>query len=171
MSTSLLYHAFGIRGYHQVATDFSEGKVIFRIAKDLNDCRCSACGSPDVAPRGQVVRQFRCLPIGHRPVLAVLPMPRVECQKCGLIRQIGLDFADRRRSYTKGFARYALELSRFMTIQDVAQHLGVSWDVIKEIVKQDLQRRFARPKLKRLRQLAIDEICICLLYTSPSPRD
>src|SRR6202011_4557444 len=64
------------------------------------------------------------------------------------------------RSYTKAFARYALELSRLMTIQDVAQHLDISWDVIKDIQKEDLTRRFGRPKLKHLRQLAIDEICI-----------
>lgn len=160
MSTSLLYHAFGIRGYRHVATHFHEGEVIFRIAKDFQDCCCSACGSPFVASRGQVERQFRCLPIGHRPVTVVLPIPRVQCWECGVIRQVALDFAEPRRSYTKAFARYALELSRCMTIQDVAHHLGVSWDVIKEIVKQDLRRRFARPKFKHLRQLAIDEICI-----------
>ena len=45
-----------------------------------------------------------------------------------------------------------------MTIQDVADHLGISWDVIKEIQKADLKRRFGRPKLKHLRQIAIDEI-------------
>lgn len=160
MSTSLLYHAFGIRGYQYQATSFQEGGVIFRIAKDLKDCRCSACGSAEVSPRGQVERLFRCPPIGHRPVTTVLPIPRVQCHACGVIRQIAVDFADPRRSYTKAFARYALELSRMMTIQDVAQHLEVSWDVIKDIVKQDLQRRFARPKFKHLRQLAIDEICI-----------
>ncbi len=47
-----------------------------------------------------------------------------------------------------------------MTIRDVALHMGVSWDVVKEIVKGDLQKRFARPKLKHLRQIAIDEIAI-----------
>jgi transposase len=160
MSTSLLYHAFGIRGYRYVATDFQEGGVIFRITKDLKDCRCSVCGSAHVAPRGQVERRFRCPPIGHRPVTAVLPIPRVGCLTCGVVRQVALDFADPRRSYTRAFARYALELSRLMTIQDVAHHLGVSWDVIKDIVKEDLQHRFARPKVKHLRQIAIDEICI-----------
>jgi transposase len=160
MSTSLLYHAFGIRGYRHVATDFQDGGVIFRIEKDLTDCRCSACGSAHVAPRGQVERRFRCPPIGQRPVTAVLPILRVGCLHCGVIRQVALDFAEPRRSYTKAFARYALELSRHMTLQGVAQHLGISWDVIKEIVQQDLHRRFARPKLKHLRQIAIDEICI-----------
>jgi transposase len=45
-----------------------------------------------------------------------------------------------------------------MTIKDVAEHLMISWDVIKDIQKQNLQRRFGKPKLKRLRQIAIDEI-------------
>jgi len=39
-----------------------------------------------------------------------------------------------------------------MTIQDVARHLGVSWDVIKEIQKRSLKRRFSRPKLKKIRE-------------------
>jgi transposase len=47
-----------------------------------------------------------------------------------------------------------------MTIKDVARHLGVSWDVIKDIQKRSLMRRFARPKLKKLKQIAIDEITI-----------
>jgi transposase len=160
MSTSLLYHAFGIRGYQYVATDYQEGGVRFRSTKELKDCRCSGCGSNHVASRGQVERQFRCLPIGHRPVTVVLPIPRVWCLNCGVIRQVALDVAEPRRSYTKGFARYALELCRYMTIQDVAHHLSVGWDLIKEIQKQDLSHRFGRPKLKQLRQLALDEIVV-----------
>jgi transposase len=34
----------------------------------------------------------------------------------------------------------------------------VSWDVVKDIQKRDLSRRYARPKLKGLRRIAIDEI-------------
>jgi transposase len=47
-----------------------------------------------------------------------------------------------------------------MTIKDVADHLGISWDVIKDIQKRNLKRRFAKPKLKHLRQIAIDEISV-----------
>jgi transposase len=160
MSTSLLYHAFGIRGYHYVATDYLEGEINFRIVQDHLDCCCSACGSTNVSPRGTIERSFRCLPIGHRPVWVELPIPRVQCHDCGLIRQVVVPFAEPRCHYTRAFARYALELASYMTIQDVAHHLQVSWDVIKDIVKTDLQRNFAKPKLKHLRRLAIDEICI-----------
>ena len=160
MSTSLLYHAFGIRGYHYTRTDYHAGQVIFTIHQEPETYRCSACGSPQVHSRGRVERRFRSLPIGSRATFVDLPIPRVECQACGAVRQVKVPFADARRTYTCSFERYALELSRRMTIRDVAQHLGVSWDVIKEIQKRDLSRRYAKPKLKHLRHLAIDEIAI-----------
>jgi transposase len=53
-----------------------------------------------------------------------------------------------------------LALSRRMTILDVSRHLGVSWDIVKEIQKRYLTRRFSRPRLKDVRYLAIDEIAI-----------
>jgi transposase len=160
MSTSLLYHAFGIRGYHYTRTDYQDGQTIFTIHQEPETCRCSACGSPRVQSRGHVERRFRTVPIGRRATLVVLPIPRVECQDCGLVRQVKVPFADPRRSYTNAFERYALELSRRMTIRDVAKHLGVGWDMIKDIQKRDLSRRYAKPKLKHLRRIAIDEIAI-----------
>jgi transposase len=160
MSTSFLYHAFGIRGYQYVRTEYQDGQVIFTIEQEPETCRCSACGSRRVISRGQVERRFRSLPIGSRATFIDLAIPRVECLACGLVRQVKIAFADPRRSYTKAFERYALELSRRMTIRDVAVHLGVSWDVIKEIQKRDLSRRYAKPKLKHLRYIAIDEIAV-----------
>jgi len=158
MSTSLLYHAFGVRGYRYVKTEYIEGEVIFTIEQLRSSYRCSACGSDDVIGRGQNCRRFRTVSIGGKRVYLVLAVPRVECHCCGVVRQVKSGFADPRVTYTKSFQQYALELSRYMTIKDVAEHLGISWDVIKEIQKTDLQRRFDRPKLKHLRQIAIDEI-------------
>src|SRR5512142_1935972 len=160
MSTSLLYHAFGIRGYHYTRTDYQDGQTIFTIRQEPETGRCSACGSPRLNCRVRVVRRVRTVPIGRRATFVVLPIPRVACQACGVVRQVKIPFADPRRSSTNSFERYALELGRRMTIRDVALHLGVSWDVIKDIQNRDLARRFARPKLKHLRRLAIDEIAL-----------
>ena len=160
MSTSLLYHAFGIQGYRYVRTAYVQGQTIFTLGQEPDTCRCSACGSADVVSRGHVERRFRSLPIGPRPTFLVLPIPRVECRACGVVRQVDITFADPRRSYTRRFERYVRELSRRMTIRDVAAHLGVGWDLVKDIQKRDLSRRFARPKLKHLRRIAIDEIAV-----------
>ena len=40
MSTSLLYHAFGIRGYQYTRSDSHGGQVIFSIRQQPNTCRC-----------------------------------------------------------------------------------------------------------------------------------
>src|ERR1035438_8119876 len=82
MSTSLLYHAFGIRGYDYVKTDYREGRVVFTIQRRPPTYRCPLCGSRRVASRGCQERTFRAVPIGGKPVLVVLPIPRVECSTC-----------------------------------------------------------------------------------------
>jgi transposase len=160
MSTSLLYHAFGVRGYEYVRTDYHGGQTTFTIRQQGKALRCPVCGSKDVRTRGRVERHFRSLPIGARATIVALPIPRVSCEACRVVRQVEVEFADPRRSYTKAFERYALELSRCMTIRDVARHLGVGWDVVKDIQKRDLSRRYSRPKLKHLRRIAIDEIAV-----------
>jgi len=160
MSTSLLYHAFGVRGYQYVRQSFGKSGIEFTIKQEPCEWRCSACDSWEVKPKGRIAREFKTLPIGGKPVTLAFEVPRVECRDCGCRRQVKIGFADPHVSYTRAFARYALELSRHMTIQDVADHLQVSWHVIKEIQRADLQRRFARPKLKKVRQIAIDEISI-----------
>lgn len=160
MSTSLLYHGFGIRGYWYVKTEYEGGKVIFTVRQETASLRCAACGSRRVIRRGYCQRRFRSLPIGSRPVQAVLDVARVGCRDCGVVRQVRVGFADERRSYTKAFERYVLELSKRMTIQDVSRHLQVGWDVVKDIQKRSLSRRFGNIKLKHLRQIAVDEISI-----------
>jgi len=160
MSTSLLYHGFGIRGYRYVKTAYEAGRVMFTICQERGDLRCAACGSRRVVRRGFQSRCFRGLPIGARPVQIVLDVPRVGCVDCGEVRRVPVDFADERRSYTQAFERYVLELSQHMTIRDVAEHLQVGWDLVKDIQKRSLSRRFRRVKLKHLRRIAIDEIAI-----------
>ncbi|MFT5525906.1 MAG: transposase, partial [Pirellulaceae bacterium] len=114
----------------------------------------------DVLRRGFKDREFRASPIGSKPTVIVAKLPRVQCRQCQVVRQIKVGFAEPRRSYTKGWAKYALELTRSMTIKDVADTLGVTWDVIKEIKKAYLLKHFARPSLKEVHHIAIDEICI-----------
>jgi transposase len=140
--------------------EFGGGRVTFHVVQDDSACRCAACGSADVVHRGEVPRAFRSLPIGRKPTFLALRIPRLECRRCGVVRQVRVGFADARRSYTRAFERYVLELGRRMTIRDVARLLGVGWDMVKEIVKRDLSRRFARPKLKHLVNIAIDEFAV-----------
>ena len=44
------------------------------------------------------------------------------------------------------------------TTTHAARHLGVSWDTVRDIEARHLGKRYSRPRLKHLGQLAIDEI-------------
>ena len=160
MSTTLLYRRFGVAGYRYVKQLFEPGLTTFRIEQPRERLRCSQCGSAEVWSQGGVERNFRTLPIGRQPTFVSFKVPRVYCLDCGKTRQVRITFADPKKHYTHAFERYVLELSACMTIQDVADHLVLGWDTVKDIQARSLQRRFGKPKLHKLKQIAIDEICI-----------
>jgi transposase len=160
VSTDLLYHGFGIRGYRFVGVQYEQDKVIFAVQQEQSELSCPHCGQKNLIRRGTCLRRFRTLPIGATGVWIDLPVQRVECRSCGVVQQVQLGFADPRRSYTNSFERYAVDLCRVMTIQDVAEHLGVSWDMIKDMHKRHLWLRYQSPSLKDLTYIAIDEICV-----------
>lgn len=160
MSTTLLYQAFGIAGYTYRSQHFHGGCTFLRIDQARDRLRCPHCGSENVWVRGRKERIFRTLPIGGKPTSIVFDVPRVGCLHCNANRQVKIGFADPKKRYTRSFARYALELSHLTTIQDAADHLQIGWDTIKEIQAGHLQRKYGKPKLKNLKQIAIDEINI-----------
>lgn len=160
MSTTLLYQAFGVRGYHCRRIDYVEGIVCFTVEQPRERYRCPDCGSAAVHGQGYKDRFLQTVPIGLKPTFVLVKVPRVICFRCEHTRQVKVPFADPRRTYTHAFERYALELSKFTTIQDAARHLDVSWDIIKDIQKRNLQRRFDKPKLKNLKEIAIDEVAV-----------
>lgn len=160
MSKTLLYRMWGIRGYEYVRSSYEGGGVCFAVEQDPTTFRCACCGSYKVERSGVVVRRLRTVPVGGKPVAVELPIQRLLCLSCGKVRQAEVGFADARRGYTRSFERYALDLSRHMTIKDVAEHLGVGWDTVKDIQKRNLLRRFRKPRLKHLRRIGIDEISV-----------
>ena len=62
MSTSLLDHAFGIRGYQHARTEYEHREVIFTIRRQVHS-------------RGCAERRFRSLSIGTRFTIMVMPLP------------------------------------------------------------------------------------------------
>jgi len=158
MSTSILYHTQSIIGYIYERTFYEGGTCIFKIHPQDRLIRCPICDNRDVQNRGSIERTIMLVPTGFRKNYARVDIPRVYCQKCDKLRQINLGFADGYRSYSKSFERYVWELCRLMTISDVSKHLGVSWDLVKDIHKRYLQQNYGEPNLKRLKNIAIDEI-------------
>jgi transposase len=160
MSTSLLYHGFGIVGYRYIRTEYRDGAVIFTVSRNKFNLRCPVCKSKRVIRHGSLPRWFHSLPIGRKATFIKTEIPRLECKDCKAIRQSDIGFADSRLTYTRALGRFVIDLAKHMTISDVSRHLRLSWDVIKNIQKRYLQKKYAKPNLKELKQIAIDEIYV-----------
>ena len=160
MSTSLIYHAFGAKTYQYVKTEYDGGSITLHLEKKPEKRRCAACGSKHVSIEGNRSYRLRGLPIGSKPVFLVLRLKILNCGQCKAILQESRDVAEPRKSYIRAFARYVLALSRKMTIKDIAEHLKVGWDLINEIIKDNLQRRWKRRSWRKVRRIGIDEIAV-----------
>ena len=158
MSTSVLYRALGIRGYKHQAIRQQDGGITLRMRHDGNSLECPHCKSDNVSRRGTVPSSWAAPPIGNRPVTVFADVPRIECHDCGREPIVPVPFAEPRKSYTRSFERLVLDLRESMTLKGVARHLGISDWTVRDIEKRHLKKHFAKPPLKHLRQIAIDEI-------------
>jgi len=156
-TTSYLYHAYQIHGFKHVSTQYGEGEILFHIRHADSHIRCPECLTAKVVKNGCRKRTLRLLPTGRRKQFVSLPVQRIICRKCGFDGQLPVPFAKPGVSYARCFERYALDLLRFGTVDHIAHHLGVGWDMIKDIHKSDLKKRFDKPSLKNLTTIAIDE--------------
>ena len=158
MSTALLYQVWGIHNCDYSSTSYKQGATHFKIkVRDRLVC-CTHCQSREIIHKGKITRTLKTLPIGSKPVFIELEVPRITCLKCKVTRQIKLPFARAHSRMTKAFERYVIELSQMMTIKDIARLLQTSWDAIKNIIKRYLKKRYSKPKLSKLKYIAIDEI-------------
>ena len=118
-----------------------QGQLTFTVERPREKIRCPACGDDHVHLRGGKTRVWKCLPIGSRPVSVAMQDPSLECQACSARRQMAVTVAAPKRSYTKNFECYVLDLSHCMSIEDISRHLSVGWYLVKEIVKRRLNLR------------------------------
>ena len=156
-TTSLMFHGFGVSGFQLQNTDYSNGEITFNLSQDKYNLRCSVCHSSKVKRRGKRYRKLRSVPIGNKPTFIAFHHQRIECEECNSVRYVKVNFVEKEKQHTRNFKNYALTLLRFSTVKHVANHLGVGWDLIKDIDKTDL-KRFEKVVFKDIKQIAIDEI-------------
>jgi len=160
MSTSFLYHCSNVQGVKHLSISYKGNQVIFRVEAQPQLYCCSCCGSKKVIKNGGRERMIRNLKVGHKIMYLSIFHPRLRCKSCGVSRMMRLPFADPWTPYTKAVALEVIDLSKAMTLQDVANYLGLSWRAVKAIQKDALLKRFGSPCVKNLKRIGIDEICI-----------
>ena len=160
MSTSLLYHAFHIKGLEYRSTRFMGNSIIFYAEMTDRFNKCPQCNCHQNIFKGPKTRLFKMGHLGRKQALIQVHFHRLECVECGNLWWPQLSFMDGKHRYTRSFAATALDLLRFATIKDVANYLRVGWDLIKAIHKTRLQRLYKKMPIQKIKYLGIDEFSL-----------
>ena len=157
MNTSIMHKAFGVSKQECLDMLCENSQIVLKIQTPDTELCCPNCGSRNVVRTGSSLRRFVSVPIGNSKTYLEMKVHRVKCHDCGAIKQEEVDFAKGKRRHTIAFANMVIDLSRFATIQDIAWFLDVSWDVVKNIQMEFLQKEYSNPDLSNLRYISIDE--------------
>jgi transposase len=160
MSTSVLYHAFGLKGIRHTSTHFRSDTLIFRAEMTEDFIRCPKCGCRHATFKGRKTRWFFMSLIGRKKCMLVLDYHRLRCQGCAALWWPSLPFMMGKHRYVRSFALSVLDLLRFGTIRSVAHYLGVGWDMVKDIHKSKLRILYRKIPLHKVRYIGIDEFSI-----------
>lgn len=162
MNSSFLYHAWGLYSLTCTREEYKGNTIILHVQSKSRQIVCPKCGKRHLVKNGYRIRDFVGLPIGKKKVIIRMKVQRYKCknQSCNYDQQENIPFATGSRSYTHRFAKYVVDLLRGMTLQDVANHLQVSWDTVKEIHSTYLTRHYCPPSLKGVRNIGIDEFAV-----------
>ena len=160
MSTSVLYHAFGLKGIRHTSTHYRSDAVIFRAEMTDDFIRCPKCGCRQATFKGRKTRWFFMSPIGRKKCYLVLDFHRLKCVRCAHLWWPSMPFMTGKHRYIRSFALTVLDLLRFGTIRSVAHYLGVGWDMVKEIHKSKLRLLYRHIPLHKVRYIGIDEFSI-----------
>jgi len=130
--------------------------VEFHLAVKDEAIECPHCQGREYWRRGKRQRRINTLPIGPKQVVLVVEVPKCECRNCGKCFEHP-PFAPAYSQHSRALARFVCELSRFMSLQDVARFTHLGCDTVKSIVKADLARRYESVEMSEVRRIGVDE--------------
>ena len=158
MSAEVFYRAMGLPGDWVVDVWESRGgEIEVLVEPPRESLRCRSCRSRRVHVHERKLRSWKDTPFAGKPVLIVMQSPRVRCLNCGAKTWHPPKFARGQKRSTKNFESYVCGWLSRVTIQDVVETCGLSWDTVAEIDQRRL-KRLGRPDLHHLKRLAIDEV-------------
>lgn len=121
---------------------------------------CHLCGKPANRIHSRERRWVRDLDFGAARVWIRCQYRKIICVHCQKTSIEELDLFDPYLRVTKRLARYIFELSKIMTVLEVARHLGLDWKTVKAIDRKFLETHFGQTDYRGLRLLAVDEVSI-----------
>ena len=118
----------------QSCFDESGVKVFGRLSNERQ--LCPKCNCNNVIFIGKLNRKFHLPPTGSKKATLEVSVKRHLCKSCSCSWWPKMPFASGKRRMTHSFVAHILDLMKMATIKDVADHLDITWDTVKELHKE-----------------------------------
>ncbi len=159
MSTGLMYHSQGIRGFQHQSLKVDGKSFIQKIKRQ--SFVCGNCGSANVSVKLMRTRRIQGAPYGTKRLYFELGVHRIYCLACKGACHEKLPFLSHPKArITKVLERTLLDLRSEMSISAIAEYFGVSWRLVKDCEKRHLKKKYRNIRLKNVRIIGIDEIFV-----------
>lgn len=160
MFASMLHHTNQIEDVQVLKHEYHSDRILFEAVLTPKKIPCPCCGEKDLISKGLKIRKLRMAPLGDKIAILILRLHRLQCVNCLYVWWPPIPFAKPKKRYTDSFERFVVRLMGFATIEHVANLLGVSWSLIKNIHKEYLRREYQNPDIGSLRYVGVDEFSI-----------
>ena len=121
---------------------------------------CGTCGQSHRAFYDRKRRRIRDLSCGDTRVYLEVEVRRVDCRRCGAVKQEKLPWLADNPCYTKRFAFYVGRRCRSSAIRDVARELHLDWKTVKSLEMEYMREQLRRAGTPAPTVIGIDEISI-----------
>ena len=159
MSTSILYHTQGIRGFKHVSFHYHEGVVEERIIRKYQ--HCPVCGSSHVSAYRRGTRVVTGLPIGSKALWLCFDVHNIYCHRCGRQTAERIPFLKTPKSrITRLLEQTIIEYHSCMSILAISQYFGLRWHTVKDVQLRYLRKEYGDVSCKGVTAIGIDEIMV-----------
>lgn len=147
-----------IRGYER-----HQGAHVFEVDFDLPArCTCPKChhqAEANVVLKNEVL-VIRDLDLFGQPSFWTYQPPMHVCPKCRQRTQIPTPFKRFRVTYTHRFEQWVMELLVGTSVEEVARRLGVSAEMVEDILEQQLLQQREIPADAVITSIGMDELSL-----------
>jgi transposase len=152
-----------IPGIRVLSVKYDEHKITCQIESTQGYSICHTCGrkATEFHEHGQEL-ELRHLPLCGRQVILRLRPKRYRCRYCeGVVTTTErAEWYDAKAGCSKAYAEFLLLELVNGTLQDVAKKHGVTYDVVRGVLKRYVKGEVDWRQLKVLRILGVDEISL-----------
>jgi transposase len=143
----------------QVFADATEARITVQPDKRFQPI-CQCCGQKASGIHSWTQRTIRDLNLATAKVWLTCQYRKLFCANCQKISIEDLQLFDPYLRVTNRLAFYIHQLCQYMTVTEVAKHVGLDWKTVKNIDKMYLETKYGQPDYNHLSILAVDEIAI-----------